>query len=63
MDPGTLYDGRRQHQGRRPPRTPAQQRLARRLGYGIALAGAGVLCFCGGILVAGLSWLLGWYQR
>jgi len=62
VNPGTLYDGRRQHQGRRPPRTPQQARLARRIGYGIAAVIVAAACVCGGGLVAAISWLFGWYQ-
>jgi hypothetical protein len=62
VNTGRVYDGRRQHQGRRPPRTPAQQRLARRVGYGIAFTVVAAACVCGGILVAAATWLLGWYQ-
>lgn len=64
MTPGRIYDGRRQHQGRRPSRTPAQRAQTRRVALwvlgGIAAAQC---CFWGGILVAGGTWLLGWWDR
>ena len=60
MTRGTLYDGRRQYQGRRPARTPAQSRRARKLGYWIAGVTLGLACFCGGALATAAMWLLGW---
>lgn len=54
-----MYDGRRQHQGRRPPRTPGQHRA---VGYAVLAAVVGIACFCGGGIVAAALWLLGWIE-
>lgn len=59
MNPGRLYDGRRQYQGRRPPRTPSQ---GHGTGFVILFVFAAVCCFCGGGVVAAALWLLGWIQ-
>lgn len=64
MDPGRLYDGRRQHQGRRPARTPAQTARTRRVVlWALAAMTATQCCFWGGTIVAGATWLLGWWDR
>lgn len=59
MDRGRMYNGRRQHQGRRPPRTPRQHRA---VGYAVLAAVVGIACFCGGGIVAAALWLLGWIE-
>lgn len=58
---GTLYDGRRQDQRRRPrpTRTPILDTRTRRAsGLVVVAAIAAIGCFCGGFLGAAATWLL-----